>query len=99
MLNTPGSTLPVPIAAIMLSPPPAATRTSRGRPSASAMAAAMGKLASASTSGGRHCARSRSRSIAASNCGDQRRVRTSSQPVPDASPCSIQYSPVSQWLM
>ena len=96
MLNTPEATLPVPIAAIMLSPPPAETRTPCGRPSSSAMAAEMGKLASASTSGGRQAARSRCASVAASNSGDHWRVRTSSQPVPEASPYSIQRSPVSQ---
>ncbi len=96
MLSTPAATLPVPMAAIMLSPPPAAMRTPRGRPSLSATTRAMGKLAFALTSCGRHSARSRSGSVAASIAADQSRVRTSSQPVPEASPHSIQRSPVSQ---
>jgi hypothetical protein len=70
----------------------------RGRPSSSATCGAMGKLASAATSGGKHAASLRVASVAAINASDQRRVRTSSQPVPDASPYSIQRSPVSQKL-
>lgn len=96
IVSTPGATLPVPMAAIMLSPPPAATITPCGRPSSSAIFDAMPKLASASTNGGRKSARFVSLSVAASISRDHVRVRTSSQPVPDASPYSIQRWPVSQ---
>jgi hypothetical protein len=96
MLSTPAATLPVPMAAIMLSPPPAETHTFRGRPNSPAMSGERGKLASGPTSGGRHADRSRYASVAASSGLDHWRVRTSSQPVPEASPYSIQRSPVSQ---
>jgi hypothetical protein len=92
--SRPSATQPVPIAAIMLSPPPTATFTCSDRPSCAAVAGAMSNSASGSAMGGRHTPRLRSRSVARSSSFDHCRVRTSSQPVPEASPYSQKYCPV-----
>ncbi|MNV20990.1 hypothetical protein D3C71_1119140 [compost metagenome] len=84
----PWTTQPVPMAAIMLSPPPTATFTVAGKPSAVAVVGSMSNSASGLARGGRQSARSRSGSVARSRSRDQVRLRTSSQPVPDASPYS-----------
>ena len=61
MVSTPGATLPVPIAAIMLSPPPARNaHACAADPVRRQSSARSGKLAFASTNGGRQVARSRS---------------------------------------
>ena len=92
---TPARVLPVPIAPIMLSPPPALTSTSGCRPSCLAVEAC--KLPagwSLEMRGGSLPASSGSMaSIAAL---DHLRLRTSSRAVPLASPYSMTFCPVSQ---
>gem|GEM_PF-4819674 len=88
MVSRPAATFPVASAAIMLSPPPVETCTSAGRSSSAAIVGASVNVVSSGTSGGSNASRSRCGSIACSSSGDQRRWRTSSQPVPEASPYS-----------
>ena len=95
MVTTPGVTLPVPMAPIMLSPPPIATGIPAGNPiscAACADSVPIGPLSNRTS--GRHSRRSLSGSIARSIFSDQSRVRMSRNPVPDASPASMQRSPV-----
>src|SRR5271165_3297848 len=97
-VTTPGRTLPVPIAPIMLSPPPAEMigellrphfflRFSRSNPTA----------CREDPTGGSFCgSRSSIKSIIGSH---HLRVRISSNPVPDASPYSMRRSPDNQKLI
>ena len=88
-------TLPVPIAAIILSPPPLATGIPTGRPNIEAAFACNCPIgASAATKDGTTLARSLSGSTAASIPLCHVRRRMSSMPVPEASPHSIARSPV-----
>ena len=96
--SLPSSTQPVPMAAIMLSPPPTATFAVAGTPKCFATLGSMSNSASGAAIGGRHAARSRSASVARSRSLDHVRERTSSQPVPEASPHSQKRCPVSTKL-
>ncbi len=93
---TPARVLPVPMAPIMLSPPPALTSTPGVRSSSLGRGGLQraGGLVAALISGGSLPARSGS--IASRTAPDHFRLRTSSNAVPLASPYSIVFSPVSQ---
>ncbi|CVE87179.1 Uncharacterised protein [Serratia marcescens] len=96
-VRVPASMLPEPMAAIMLSPPPVETRTAGPRPSFSAAAGRTVPMQhSALLSGGRACHRRPLSSMRSTAVLLQRRVRTSNNPVPEASPYSATRSPVSQ---
>ena len=92
-VTTPGATLPVPIAPIMLSPPPALTTTSVVSPyflASSGRSRPAGRCESAS--GGSQSARWGSIALIASR--DHTRRRTSIRAVPEASPYSMKKFPV-----
>src|ERR1700739_272470 len=97
-VTTPGFTFPVPTAPIILSPPPAETtgdffkphfcrRFSLKRPTACREDPREGNFSS------------NLGSINSTTGSHQRRVLTSINPVPEASPYSIRFSPVSQKLL
>ena len=93
---TPARVLPVPMAPIMLSPPPALTSTPGLKSSSLAVEAwrrAGGLVAAASAAAACRPARDQSRPGRRS---DHLRLRTSSSAVPLASPYSMTFSPVSQ---
>ena len=92
---TPAAVLPVPMAPIMLSPPPALTSVPGLRPSCCAVADDNVPAGwSLEINGGNFPANSGS--IALITASDQRRFFTSSNAVPLASPYSITARPVSQ---
>ena len=90
--TSPSPTTPTPIAAAALSPPPAATGSPRGSPSASA--AASRSLPAGSVPSRTAGSQARGISSASSSSSDQSRARTSSSSVPDASEASVARSPV-----
>src|SRR2546422_1232934 len=93
----PSTTRSQPIAAHMLSPPPALTRIPASSPSDSAASRrSMPTTLSDGASLGSARVQSRVASIAASTASHQRRARTSKYAVPDASPASVSNSPVNQ---
>ena len=92
---TPARVLPVPMAPIILSPPPALTRMPGYKSRVRAVEACNSPASlSLSLTGG--ILPANSGSIASSTALDQLRFRTSSKAVPLASPYSITFSPVSQ---
>ncbi len=89
-LTTPGETLPVPMAPIMLSPPPALTTTSAEKPYFCAIAARRAcRPACDGDSGGSQSARFLSSALITAE--DHVRFRTSISAVPEASPYSMKY--------
>ena len=92
---TPARVLPVPMAPIILSPPPALTRMPGFKSSNLAVeACSVPAGLSLRISGGRQPASSGS--MASMTALDHLRLRTSSNAVPLASPYSMIFSPVSQ---
>ncbi len=95
---TPWRTLPVPMAPIMLSPPPELTVTLDVRFQAEASS---GRSVPAGSEEGRSGGNlvARPGATASSTGSDQVRVRTSSRAVPEASPYSMLLLPVSHQLI
>ena len=98
MTTLPARVAPEPMALIMLSPPPGATRIPSGMPSCCAAAGETVPAASP-VSSSRGSLPASCGSTAATAPSSKQRSRTSNQPVPDASPASIVRSPVSRRLM
>ena len=97
-VSTPGAMFPVPIAPIMLSPPPALTTGRPARPHCS-RASSRSRPATPRELSGRGRKSWSFGSMKSQSGAHHFRVRTSSRPVPEASPYSIRFSPVSQKLM
>ena len=92
MVALPGVTFPVPIAAIILSPPPVDTGVPSGIPYSIETSRFVTPMNSPTlANGGRYFSILISESTASKSLGDHFRLRTSSMPVPDASPYSITF--------
>ena len=94
-VTTPDDTLPVPMALIILSPPPIETGVPSGRANYFATDGSNLPISSFPVrTSGKQSSKSRLGSIADNIFSDHCRVRIFKKPVPEASPASMQRSPV-----